>query len=114
MKYDLFQCFKSWFDSSTFPTFTDWKIVVRHMTQVFETDAWSLFCNSRPDMHGAQTCFGKHLSKSWSITDEYPDQVTRLHMQAKFMDNFRLNVSVACLKDVESALCFICKKDIEN
>ena len=24
----------------------------------------------------------------WSITDEYPDLVTRLHMQAKLMGNF--------------------------
>ena len=30
------------------------------------------------------------------------------------MGNFGLNASVPWLKDIEDALCFICKEDIEN
>ena len=57
VKFDLFQYFESWFNASTFPTYTDWKRIVRYKIQVFEGDAWSQFCNSHPDMHVAQSCF---------------------------------------------------------
>ena len=49
-----------------------------------------------------------------SIADEYPDLVTRLHTQARLMSNFGINADVPCLTGTEGALCFICKKDIEN
>ena len=72
-------------------------------------------------MHGCnsagiiQTCF-ENISPPdfWSLTDEYPDLVTRLHTQARLMGSFGLNGSVPWLKDTEGALCFVCKEDIEN
>ena len=36
VRYDLFQYFESWFNDSTFPTYTDWKRIVRDKIQVFE------------------------------------------------------------------------------
>ena len=36
LRYDLFQYFESWFNDSTFPTYTDWKRTVRDKIQVFE------------------------------------------------------------------------------
>ena len=115
VKYDLFQYFESWFNDPTFPTYTDWKRIVRYKIQVFEGDAWSQFCNSYPDMHVAQSSFGNmSIQQFWSIADEYPDLVTRLHTQTRLMGNFDLNASVPWLKDTEGALCFICKEDIEN
>ena len=50
----------------------------------------------------------------WSIADKYRGLVTQLHTQARVMGNFGLNASVPWLKNTEGALCFICKKDIEN
>ena len=115
VKCDLFQYFESWFNDSTFPTYTAWKRIVRYKIQVFEEDAWSQFCNSHPDMHVAQPCFeNMSIQQFWSIADEYPDQVTRLRTQARPMGNFGLNASVPWLKDTQGALCFICKEDIEN
>ena len=35
-------------------------------------------------------------------------------MQVKIMGNFGLNGSIPCVKDNESTLCCICKKDTEN
>ena len=115
VKYDLFQYFESWFNDSTFLTYTDWKRIVRHKIQVFEGDAWSQFRNSHPDMHVAQSCFETmSIQQFWSIADKYPDLVTRLHTQARRMGNFGLNASVPWLKDSEGTLCFICKEDIRN
>ena len=44
VKYVLFQYFQSWFNDSTFPTYTDWKRIVRYKIQVSEGGAWSQFC----------------------------------------------------------------------
>ena len=115
VKYDLFQYFESWFNDSTFPTYTNWKRIVRYKIQVFEGDAWSKFCNSHPDMHVVQSCFeNMSIQQFWSIADEYLDLVTRLQLytQAMLMGNFGLNASVPWLKDTEGALCFISKEDI--
>ena len=57
VRYDLFPYCESWFNDSTFPTYIDWKRIVRDKIQVFEGDAWSQFCNSHPDVHVAQSCF---------------------------------------------------------
>ena len=110
-KYDLFRNFELWLNNSTFPTYTDWKRMVRDW--IFESEAWSQFCDSHPDMHVAQTCFGNMSNQQfWSIADEYPDLGTRLHTQARLMGNFGLNVSVPWLK--AHFVCFIYKEDIEN
>ena len=109
VKYDLFQNFESWFNNSTFPTYTDWKRIVRNKIQVFEKDTWFQFCDSHPGMHVAKTM---SIQQFWSIADDYPDLVTGLHTQARTMGNFGLNASVPWLKDTEGALCFICKEDI--
>ena len=50
----------------------------------------------------------------WSLADEYPDLVVRLHTQTRLICSFSLNGSVPWLKDTEGALCFICKEDVEN
>ena len=115
VRYDLFQYFESWFNDSTFPTYTDWKRIVRDKIQVFEGDVWPQFYSPHPDMHVAQSCFeNMSIQQFWSIADEYPDLVTRLHMQARLTSNFGLNASVPWLKDTEGALCSICKEDSEN
>ena len=89
--------------------------IVRDRIQVFENDAWLQFCDNHPDMHIIQACF-KNISPPdfWSLTDEYPDLVTRLHTQARLMGSFGLNGSVPSPKDMEGALYFTCKGDIEN
>ena len=107
VKYDLFQYFESWFHDSTFPTYTDRKRIVRDKIQVFEGEVLELISR-----HACcSVLFQKYISiqQFWSIADEYPDLVTRLHTQARLMSNFGLNASVLWLKDTEGALCFICK-----
>ena len=39
VKYDLFPHFQSWYNSSTFPSYKNWKRIVRGRIQVFENDA---------------------------------------------------------------------------
>ena len=115
VKYDLFYHFKSWHNSSTFPSYENWKRIVKDRIRVFENDAWLQFCDNHPDITIIHTCF-ENISPPdfWSLADEYPDLVTRLHTQARLMGSFRFNGCFPSLKDTESALCVICKEDVEN
>ena len=40
VKYDLFHHFESWYNSSIFPSYENWKIIVSDRIQVSENDAW--------------------------------------------------------------------------
>ena len=71
VKHDLFRCFESWFNDATFPTYTDWKRIVKYKIQVFEEDTLSQFCNSHPDMHVAQSCFENMSVKQFWSTDHF-------------------------------------------
>ena len=57
VKYDLFRHFESWYNSSTFPFYENWKRIVRDRIRVFENDAWLRFCHNHPDIPSIQTCF---------------------------------------------------------
>ena len=76
---------------------------------------WKIFCDDHPNMHITQAVFD-HLtpSKFWSITDHYPDLVSRLHIQIRLMENFGLNAGVARLHGTPGALCFICKEGLDD
>ena len=95
VKYDLLQHFESWYNSSTFPSYENWKIIVRDRIRVFENDAWLQLCDNHPDTHVIQTCFENISPPDFlSLSDEYPDLVTRLHTQERLMGSFGLNDSV--------------------
>ena len=86
VKYDLFHHLESWRNNSTFPTYENWKRIVRDRIQVFENDVWVRFCDTHPGTHIAQTCFESVSPPDfWTLADEYPDLVTRLHAQATLM-----------------------------
>ena len=46
VKHDLFHHFESWYNSSTFPIYENWKRIVRDRIQVFENDAWLQLCDN--------------------------------------------------------------------
>ena len=57
----------------------------------------------------------KHTSRQfWSLADDYPDFVSRLHIQVRIMGNFSFSRGVPWLSHTQGALCFICKENVEN
>ena len=89
----------------------NWKKIVRDKILAL----WSQFCEVHLDMRVTQACFeNMPPHHCWSLADEYPDLVTRMHTQVRLMGNSGLNGSVPWLKDTEGTLCFVCKEDIEN
>ena len=81
-KYDLFDYFEIWFNSSTFSTYGNWKSIVKNKVRDLESRLWLEFCSGHPNMHVAQACLENiSPSKFLSLADLYPDLVSRLHTQ---------------------------------
>ena len=114
-KYDLFNDFEIGFNSSTFPTYGNWKSIVKNKVRDLESRLWLEFCSGHPNMHVAQACLENvSPSKFWSLTDLYPDLVRRLHTQVSLMGNLCLNGGIPWLFKNEVYLCFICKEKTET
>ena len=114
-KYNLFHYLELWFRESTFPTYSNWKTIVKTKILEKEADDWFRFCSDHPSMQVAQTCL-ENISpyQLWSIADRYPDLVSRLHVQIRLMGNFGLNGGVPCLTNTDGKLCLFCKNSVED
>ena len=109
-KYDLFNYFEIWFNSTTFPTYGNWKSIVNNKVCDMESRLWLEFCSGHPNMHDPQSCLvNVSPSKFWFLTDLYPYLVSRLHIQVRLMGNLCLNGGIPWLFNTEGSLCFICK-----
>ncbi len=114
-KYDLFDYFKLWFHESAFPSYKDWKSLVKSKIREKEFTDWHLFCADHPSMQFAKACFDNiSPNKFWSIADLFPDLVSRLHVQVRLMGNFGLNAGVPWLSGTAGAICFICKENLDD
>ena len=114
-KYYLFKYFEMWFNSSVFPTYCNWKSIVKNKVGDLESRLWLEFYSGHPNMHVAQACLENvSPSKFWSLADLYPDLVSHLHTQARFMGNLCLNDGIPWLFNTEGYLCFICEETTET
>ena len=50
----------------------------------------------------------------WSIRNQYPDLVTRLHVQIRLMGNFSFSACVPWTIRADESLCFVCKEAKNN
>ena len=74
--------FEIWFSSSTFPTYGNWKSIVKNKVREWESRLWLEFCSGHPNMHVAQACIENvSPSKFWSLAYLYSDMVSCLHIQ---------------------------------
>ena len=89
--------------------------IVRDKIFDFERRAWDSFCESHPNMRVVQSCL-ENVSpfRFWSLADQFPDLVSRLHVQVRLNGNLCLNGSLPWLQNTDGAICFICKEDIES
>ena len=66
-------------------------------------------------MHIAQACL-KNVTphQFWCLADNYPDRVSRMHIQIRPMRNFELNCGVSWHAGTNGSLCLICKQGTED
>ena len=50
----------------------------------------------------------------WSISNQYPDLVTDLHVQIRLMGNFGFSACVPWTIRADEPLCFVCKEAKDN
>ena len=55
-KFDLFYYFETWYNSSIFPSYPNWKNIVRDNILHFEKSAWHSYCDTHPEMQIASKC----------------------------------------------------------
>ena len=114
-KHDLYHFFVSWFHNSTFPTYPNWKCIVKTKVRNFEDNVWADYCVNHPGMHIAQACL-KNVTpyQFWCLADNYPDPVSRMHIQIRLMGNFGFNGGVPWHVGTNKSLCLICKGGTED
>ena len=107
-KYDLFNYFEIWFNSSTFPMYSNWKSIVKNKVCDLESRLWLEFYSGHPNMHVAQACL-ENISptKFWSLADLFLDLVSCLHTQVRLMGNLCLHGGILWLFKTEGSLCFM-------
>ena len=81
----------------------------------FEENAWIDFVQKHPSLKFARTCLDNvSPHKFWTISDQYPDLVCRLHVQIRLMGNFGFSAELPWASKADDALCFICKEFNDN
>ena len=71
----------------------------------FEENTWKNFVIAHPSYKLAETCLDcVSLQMFWSIFDQYPDLVTRLHVQIRLMDNLDFSACVSWVIRAEESL----------
>ena len=110
-KYGLFSYFDSWFSDSVFPTCSQWKSIVKTKIREFEVNRWKNFVIAHPSYKLAETCLDPVSPQMfWSISNQYPDLVTRLHVQIRLLGNFGFSACVPWTTRADESLCFVCKE----
>ena len=110
-KYGLFSYFDSWFSDSVFPTYSQWKSIVKTKIRKFEINTWKNFVIAHPSYTLAETCLDLVSPQMfWFISNQYPDLVTRLHVQIRLMGNFGFSASVPWTIRADEFLSFVCKE----
>ena len=110
-KYGLFSYFDSWFSDSVFPTYSQWKSTVKTKIREFEVNTWKNFVIAHPSYKLAEICLDLVSPQMfWSISNQYPDLVTRLHVQIRLMGNFSFSAYVSWTIRADESLCFVGKE----
>ena len=113
-KFDLFYYFETWSNNSIFPTYPNWKNIVRDSIILFEKSAWHSYCDTHPEVQIASSCLANVIPfHFWPLAGPFPDLV-RLHVQVRLMGKFGLSGGIPCFHDSDGAFCFVCKQDVES
>ena len=108
-KYGLFSYFDSWFSDSVFPTYSQWKSNAKTKIREYEEYTWKNFVIVYPSYKLSKTCLDLVSPQMfWSISNQYPDLVTRLRVQIRLIGNFGFSACVLWTIRADKSLCFVC------
>ena len=77
----------------------------------FEIHTWKNFVITHPSYKLAETCLDLVSPQMfWSISNQYPDLITRLHVQIRLMGNFGFSACAPWTIRAVESLCFVYKE----
>ena len=94
-----------------FPTYSQWISIVKTKIRKFEENEGKNFVIAHPSYKVVETSLDLVSPQMfWSISNQYPDLVTRLHVQIRLMGNFGFSACVSWTISADESLCFVCKE----
>ena len=95
--------------------YSTWKCIVKTKVRNFEDDAWADYFANHPGMYIAQARLRNVTPyQLWCLPDNYPELVSRMHIQIRLMGNFGLNGSVPWHVGTNRSHCLIYRHGTED
>ena len=90
---------------------SDVSTIVKTKIREFEENTWKDFVIAHPSYKLAETCLDLVSPQMfWSISNQYPDLVTQLHVHIRLMGRFGFSAYVPWTIRADESLCFVCKE----
>ena len=109
-KYSLSDYFVNWTRNTTFPSYFDWKRIVKSRIAAHENNAWTEYSSVHQDIEILDKTFSSMTNNEFlEIVDKIPDLAFKRNLQIWLMGNFGLQYGAPWLRNSVSLMCLLCK-----
>ena len=109
-KYSLSDYFDNWTRNRIFPSYFDWKRIVKSRIATHENNAWTEYASMHQDIEILNKTFSCMANNEfWEIVDRVPDLAFKRILQIRLMGNLGLQYGAPWLRKSGSSMCFLCK-----
>ena len=107
-KYGLSDYFVNWTKNTTFPSYFDWKRIVKSRIAAHENNAWTKYASVNQDIEILNKTFSCMTNNEFGeIVARIPDLAFKRNLQ--IMGNFGLQYRALWLRKSGSSSCLLCK-----
>ena len=93
-----------------FPSYFDWKRIVKSRIAAHENNAWTEYASVHQDIEILYKTFsGMTNNEFWEIVDRIPDLAFKRNLQIRLMGNFGLQYGAPWLGKSGSSTCLLCQ-----
>ena len=101
-KYSLSDYFDNWTGNRIFPSYFDWKRIVKPRIAAHENNAWTEYASVHQDIAILDKTFSRMTNNEfWEIVDRIPDLAFKRNLQIRLMGNFGLQYGAPWLRSLE-------------
>ena len=106
--YSLSDYFDNWTRNRIFPSYFDWKRIVKSRTVAHENNAWTEYASVNQDIEILNKTFSCMTNNEfWEIVNRIPDLAFKRNLQMRLMGNF--GYGTPWLRKSGSSTCLLCK-----
>ena len=109
-KYSLSDYLDNWTRNRIFPSYFDWKRIVKSRIAAHENNAWTEYASVHQDIEILDKTFSCMANNEfWEIVYRIPDLAFKRNLQIRLMGNFGLQYGAPWLRKSGSSTCLLCK-----